>query len=346
VQVYQEPIDSTYYLELTSDNIDNIVLYKPETNETINQIVRGQGVAYDVSLTNNTSANLNLTYEINDGTYNDVLGVCVFGIKMINNEYVYTLLALNDNYDNLNSTVNIYPLLRDNINNNKVSVSFNTGAYEKYRIVFHARANQNQSFQMSIDNISVGVKPADIYNETFYFKLYFGREKFNAVRCNYEPHPYFQEDESMGFLDILRNQNKRIIGVEPLLKKVNYNPLGVDLFLTFSSTAKSEEVLNGVESVVIDNFSYNNENNDIKIGEIFSLDLVGQKIIENYASYGLVGAKITDVNSLINESPLGDDYYFIAPPILYESLKALETTYSNIVGIADKYQLKVTYLKL
>ena len=76
------------------------------------------------------------------------------------------------------------------------------------------------------------------------------------------------------------------------------------------------------------------------------MDLVGQKLIENFSKSGLVGARVTDVNSLINESPLGDDYYFVAPPILYESLLTLETEYSNIKGIADKYQLKVTYLKL
>ena len=346
VRIYQEPIDSTYYLELITDNIDNIILYKPETDETLNQIVRGQGVAYDVSLTNNSLANLNMTYVINDGSYKDILAISVIGIKLINNEYVYTLLDLNDNYDSTNTTVKAYTVKLNNINNNKVSVSFNTGMYDKYRIIIHSRIDQNQSFQITFGNISVGVKPEDIYNQDFYFKLYFGREKFNTIKCNYEPHPYFQEDESMGFLDILRNQNKRIIGVEPLLKKINYNPLGLSLLLTFGATAKTEEVLNQVETAIVDNFSYNNENENIKIGEIFSLDLVGQKIIENFSKSGLVGARVTDVNSLINESPLGDDYYFVAPPILYESLLTLETEYSNIKGIADKYQLKVTYLKL
>ena len=346
LQIYQEPIDSTYFLQITNDGISNFTLYKPEIDDLLNQIVTGQGIAYDVTLTNNSEINLDLSYQIFDGTYKDNMGICIFGIKNIDNQYVYTLLDLNDNYDNSNQTVKMYLLLMNNPNFNKISLSFNSGFYEKYRIVFHSKEHQNESYTIKVDNISIGVKPIDIYNDKFYFKLYFGREKFNTIKCNYEPHPYFQEDEAMGFLDILRNQNKRIIGIEPLVKKVNYNPMGLNLFLTFSSTAKVEDVLNSTEIIVIDNFSYNNENNNITIGDIFPLDLIGKKLIENFSGYGLVGAKVTDINSLINESPLGDDYYFIAPPILYDNLKNLEVSYPNIKGIAEKYELKITYLKL
>jgi hypothetical protein len=346
IQIYQEPIDTAYLLEIISDGLDSLTLYKPETN-IAQQVVRGQGVAFDVGLTANSIANFNMQYAIDDGTYNDIVGVSIIGMKLINNAYTYTLLDLNDNYDTSTTlTSKMINVLLDNDNNNKISFSFNTGDYTRFRIVFHARSNQSQSFQISFSNIQIGMKPADIYNENFYFKVYYSREKFDTIKCSYEPHPYFQEDESMGFLDILRNQNKRIIGVEPILKKVNFNPMGISLFLTFTSTGKVEEVLNRVEPLVIDNFSYNNTNENIKIGEIFSLDLVGQKLVENLVSYGLVGAKVTDVNSLVAENPTSDDYFFIAPPILYESLLALEAEYPNVVGIADKYNIKVTYLKL
>jgi hypothetical protein len=199
---------------------------------------------------------------------------------------------------------------------------------------------------MSITDITVGLKPNNIYDETYYFKLNFSREKFDTIKCTYEPHPYFQEDESMGFLDVLRNQNKRIIGIEPLLKKVYFNPMGVSLVLTFSQVGKVEEVLDQVENVLITNFSYNNTNESVKIGEIFSLDLVSQKLIETFINSGLVGARVTDVNSLVIESIGDDDYYFIAPTVLYEKLQTIEAEYANVVGIADKYNIKITYLKI
>ena len=344
VQIYQEPIDTTYYLELLTDNIDGLVLYKPET-DLITQIARGQGVAYDVSLSNYNDANVNFAYEVTDGTYNDALGVSIFGIKLVNNTYTYTLLNLNDNYS-VADPVQLYEIKLNNINNNKVSVNFNTSNYERFRIVFHTKHNQTESFSLNINNITIGIKPLDFYNENFYFKIDYSREKFNTIKCNYEPHPYFQEDETMGFLDVLKNQNKRIIGIEPLIKKVNFNPLGINLLLTFSTTAQVENVLNNIEETIVNNYSYNNTNENIKIGEIFSLDLINNKLVETFANYGLVGAKITDINSLLDESPIGNDYYFICPPVLATNLKTLEIQYPNIVGIADKYEMKVSYLKL
>lgn len=343
IQVYQEPIDTTYYLQITSDNIDNIVLYKPVTN-IVSEVVRGQGIAYDFTLTSNSLVNLNLAYEITNGVYNDILGVSVFGVNLSTD--TYTLLNLNDNYDNSTQTVQIYEIKGVNTNNNKVSLSFNSGSFTRFRLVFHAKANQTQTFQMSITDITVGLKPNNIYDETYYFKLNFSREKFDTIKCTYEPHPYFQEDESMGFLDVLRNQNKRIIGIEPLLKKVYFNPMGVSLVLTFSQVGKVEEVLDQVENVLITNFSYNNTNESVKIGEIFSLDLVSQKLIETFINSGLVGARVTDVNSLVIESIGDDDYYFIAPTVLYEKLQTIEAEYANVVGIADKYNIKITYLKI
>ena len=345
IQIFQQPIDTTYYLEILNDGIDTLTLYKPET-DGLDQKLRGQGIAYDIVLTNNSQANLSFEYEITDGTYDDSLGVVIFGMSLTNNTYSYNFIPLNDNYDNANTTVNLYPILLENVNNNKVSLSFNTGNYSRFRVMFHARRDQTESFQMSVFNIIAGNKPANLYDNTYYFRLDFGREKFNTIKCSYEPHPYFQEDEAMGFIDILRNQNKRVIGIEPLLKKVNFNPLGIAMTLTFSSTGKVENVLNQIEAVLSDNFSYNNKNESIKIGEMFSLDLIGQKLIQNFVNDGLVGSQVTDVMSLINESPIGDDYYFISPPILYENLLALEAQYSNIVGIADKYDVKITYLKL
>jgi hypothetical protein len=346
IQIYQEPIDTTYFLEILSDGLDNLILYKPQTNIT-QQIVRGQGVAFDLGLNANSIANFNMEYSVSDGIYNNIIGVSVIGMKIVNDAYTYALIDLNDNYDSSATlTSKMIDILFDNQNNNKISFNFNTSDYTRFRLVFHTKTNQSQSFQISFTNIQIGMKPADIYNEKFYFKVYYGREKFNSIRCNYEPHPYFQEDESMGFLDILRNQNKRIIGIEPILKKINFNPMGISLFLTFTNTSKSEEVLNNVQALIIDNFSYNNTNESIKIGEIFSLDLISQKLIQNFVNLGLVGAKVTDVNSLLAENPTSDDYFFIAPPILYENLLALETEYPNILGIADKYDIKVTYLKL
>ena len=343
-QIYQEPIDTTYYLELITDNIDTISLYKPVTNILNSQIVRGQGVAYDFILTSNTLVNLNFSYEIFNGVYNDILGVSVFGVNLSNN--TYQLLNLNDNYDSTNTTVLQYEIQGVNDNNNKVSLSFNSGNFTRFRLVFHAKANQNQSFQLNISDITVGSKPNNIYDETYYFKLEFSREKFNSIKCSYEPHPYFQEDEAMGFLDILKNQNRRVIGVEPLLKKIYFNPMGIDLLLTFSPIGKVEEVIDNVETILLNNFSYNNTNQDIKIGEIFSLDSISQKLIQEFIDDGLVAARVTNVNSLIVESIADDDYYFIAPTVLYEKLLTIETAYPNVVGIADKYDIKISYVKL
>ena len=343
-QIYQEPIDTTYYLELINDTIDSISLYKPVTDILAEQIVRGQGVSYDFALTANSLINLNFSYELFNGVYNDILGVSIFGVNLGNN--TYQLLNLNDNYDNANTTVTQYVIKGVNDNNNKVSLSFNSGSFTRFRLVFHAKANQAQTFQLNISDITVGSKPSNIYDETYYFKLEFSREKFSSIKCSYEPHPYFQEDEAAGFLDILKNQNKRLIGVEPILKKVYFNPIGINLLLTFSPIGKIEEVVDNIETVLLNNFSYNNANQDIKIGEVFSLDLISQKIVQEFINDGLVSAKVTDVNSLIIESIIEDDYYFIAPTVLYEKLLTIETEYPNVFGIADKYDIKINYVKL
>lgn len=343
IQIYQEPIDTVYLLEILTDSGTGISLYKPSLNINT-QTVKGQGVAYDFSLPINNSVDLNFQYAVANGIYNDILAVSVLGVNLTNG--TYTLLSLNDNYDNSNVTVQQYTMNSVNNNNNKVSLSFNSGNFTRFRVVFHAKMNQAQTFQFNISNITIGSKPNNIYDESYTFRLDFSREKFNSIKCTYEPHPYFQEDESMGFLDILKNQNKRVIGVEPLLKKVYFNPMGISLTLTFSPVADVEEVLDGVENVIIDNFSYNNTNNNIKIGEIFSLDLIAQQLIQTYINKGLVGARVTDVNSLVVESVSEDDYYFVAPTFLYEQLQILEASYPNIVGIADKYNIKISYVKL
>lgn len=346
IQIYQESIDNNFLLEILTDNVDSLVLYKPET--TIENVLRGQGIAYDIGLTNSRLADCSFSFSIDDGDYKDVLGVSLIGVKNNGlNGYSYNILDLNNNYDSSETaTSKIIPILKNNIDNNKISFSFYTQDYSRFRLVFHSKSQQTESFQIAINDIKIGMKPNELYNDKFYFKTYFSREKFDKIKCTYEPHPYFQEDEAMGYLDILRNQNKRVIGLEPLLKKVNFNPIGVTLLLTFANNGKVDEVLNSAEKIVIDNFSYNNKNENIKIGEIFSLDLISQKLIQTFSSMGLVGAKITSINSVVAEEPTSDDYFFISPPILYENLLLLENEYPNVKGIADKYNLKISYLKI
>jgi hypothetical protein len=58
-----------------------------------------------------------------------------------------------------------------NTNNNKVSVNFQTSDYSRFRVVFHMRSNQAESFGLNINGIETGTKPLDIYNESFYFKF-------------------------------------------------------------------------------------------------------------------------------------------------------------------------------
>jgi len=180
----------------------------------------------------------------------------------------------------------------------------------------------------------------DLYNTFTKFRVTYRNKTYNFITLTETPNPYFPESEAYQFLLKLKDTDKKMIGIEPLLKKVKFNPFLLEIAITPTKGYSREEAIQDTLSVIYNNFSYNNMIADISIGTGFKLQL-----LKSFLNNKIRLPSVDSIEILLPTSDLTDadenKYYFIFSQSFIDRIREFETTYTQITGLSDSYKLRV-----
>jgi hypothetical protein len=190
------------------------------------------------------------------------------------------------------------------------------------------------SFPIAEDGIT------ELYNANTIFNVQYFEKTFNLITVSMTPHPYFGEGEAQSFLYKLRNKDKKMIGIEPLLKKVNFKPILLEIEVTPNKGYSREQAIQNTLQYVYNNFSYSTMVPEISIGSGFNI-----RTIESYLNNKTILPSVERVKITIPNDDIIDandsSYYFIFDESFMSRIKQLETTYTQLSGLYDSYKLRV-----
>ena len=190
------------------------------------------------------------------------------------------------------------------------------------------------SFPVDDDEIT------EFYNSSTVFNLQYNEKTYNFITVSMTPNPYFADSEANNYLLKLKSKDKKMIGIEPLLKKIDFKPFLLQVDVTQTKGFSREQAIQDTLFFIYNNFTYDNMVPEISIGT--GLDI---KILETYLNNTLIlpsvqSAKIINPNDNI-EDTTGKQYYFILNEFFMNTIKTLESEYPQIVGLYDLYKTRV-----
>lgn len=231
----------------------------------------------------------------------------------------------------------------DDVNDNG-GYSSNTGVFDDAsQDTYFDRVNSIVSIKMA-DVDSAGGPPYTYdgtiqYDSNTYFKIKYKKKTYDYLIASYIPNPYYYTGESKGIIDRLRSTSRRMMCFEPMLKKVNTNPIKLSITITKKKTASKQSVYDSAISIIEENFGFVNTNDNMKIGTGLSLDSIKSFLLSEMS--GMV-EKI-DINLPTQDltDPGQNSYYFVLDRNFTGRLKIIETQYPAIGGISNKYSIDV-----
>lgn len=181
------------------------------------------------------------------------------------------------------------------------------------------------------------------YNKNYadfeYIKVNFKRKTYDHITVGYRPNPYRPEDEAAELISVLGSKGNRLIGLEHLIKKIQFRPRKTNIQLIVRKDYSVANAIQGITELLYNQYSYDNQNPDHTIGSYLSQTDIKNTINTEAFRYG-----ITDINFLETTTPTleRNTYYFFLSRSMYDRLRSLEISNSQIVGLAEEYKLIIT----
>lgn len=168
------------------------------------------------------------------------------------------------------------------------------------------------------------------------------RKSYNDITIDYEPNPYFPEAEAAVLINLLNNTSKRLIGLENIIKPIRFVPRPITVSLVIKRGYGVAEAQNAVRSQLSLDFEYANDNFEHTIGSLMTLQLIKNSINKVASQYGIIDITILNAEDTddITASSTAYTYKFISDDI-YEKLRLLENSRSQISGISSLYKVTV-----
>jgi hypothetical protein len=184
------------------------------------------------------------------------------------------------------------------------------------------------------------------FSEVFYTNgsitadISFEAKTYKYIAVDYNPNPYRNEGEAAGFLDLLKDEGKKMIGIEPLLKKVKFVPVSVSVLIAVKPGYSKTKVLEQTKTLIYENFGYLNTNYYTGIGLGFATDKLRSILNNETTNPGVEVAYVNYPTSKISD-PTEVSYHFVLPESTYKTFLDLEASYPQIAGMSSLYKVDV-----
>jgi hypothetical protein len=172
-----------------------------------------------------------------------------------------------------------------------------------------------------------------------HWEVVFTRRTYSYITATYSPNPYFPEREALSFLLQLNATNKRLLGFENLIKRVDFVPVKVVANLYANQGVSTLYLKAQTEDIIQSKFSHTNTIYEQNIGTGFSVARLNSEIGNTTNNAGVSYATvITPSSDIVDTTDTKNRYYFVMPTEIISKLKEQEATYPNIVGVSALYE--------
>lgn len=255
-------------------------------------------------------------------------------ITAINNNDVVDTLTFNSiGTSSLNYGVATNGTVFDDQNTNTCSFDY-TESKILMKLIDSNLASPDYSYPVDEDEVT------QLYNQSTIFEVTYQNKTYNFITVTETPNPYFPESEAHQFLLKLKDTGKKVLGIEPLLKKVKFKPFLLEVSVIPTKGYTREQAIQDTLKLIYDNFSYNNMIPDISIGTGFKL-----QVLKSFLNNKIRLPSVDSIEVLLPTSDLTDTdentYYFIFPENFIDRIKNFESSYTQLTGLSDSYKLRV-----
>ena len=140
----------------------------------------------------------------------------------------------------------------------------------------------------------------------------------------------------------LKASSKKMIGMEPILKKIKFTPVKLSVTVTATNGKSKNDVIEPTTNLLYTYFTHNNGNSSMRIGNIFSListqSVLNDRSLNPYIGYAqIVNLSVTSCDE--------NEYQFILPKEFIDRIKNYELNNPlslNLTGLVDFYESKVS----
>ncbi len=171
------------------------------------------------------------------------------------------------------------------------------------------------------------------------------RKTYNYVKLNYRPNPYFPEGEAKAIIDVLASKSNRLVGLEQIIKTLNFTPKPIKLQIVVKRNYPVNEAIDATITQLYSYFGYSNENHEHTVGSLLTHQSIKNAISRIATRYGIVDVKITndeDSDNILEATTLMK-YKFIMDSKLYERIKKFENDNKTVLeGLSSKYKIDIT----
>lgn len=180
------------------------------------------------------------------------------------------------------------------------------------------------------------------YDTSFYFAVSYVEKNWQYITTTYTPDPYLAEGEALVKLNSLKGEGKRMMGIEPILKRVKYTPVLLSVSVTPTTGKSKNDVINPTKDLLYNYFSYNNSNKDMQIGSAFSTIKAQSLLNDRLLNPNIAFAQITYLSVSSCDT---NEYQFVLPRSFIERIKNFElnnSTSVDLTGLSLYYEPKVS----
>lgn len=184
---------------------------------------------------------------------------------------------------------------------------------------------------------------SDEVQEIHHWEVVFKRKTYDYITATYSPNPYFPEAEAFTFLLQLNATNRRLLGFENLIKRVEFIPVKINANLYANPGVSPSLLKQQTLDIIQGQFSYENSNYEQNIGTGFSVSRLNSAIGSSSLNPGVAFARIISPTSdILDTSERKNRYYFVMPTEIIDSMKALEADNVSLVGLSALYEPTLT----
>lgn len=312
-------------------NGSSIINVASTTDLNIDMPVTGTGIPAESYIVSKT---------VNTVTINNNATVTSGSVTLTFNEAAYTFTQMADAW--------VFALIEET-GNPDLEDYFTTSANNQV-VVMSKQVNTDSTIDIvNITNIFTPVSATGtvglpyshipIVESIHHWEVVFTRRTYDYIMANYSPNPYFPEREALAFLTQLNATNKRLLGFENLIKRVEFIPVKITANINANQGISTLLLKQQTLDIIQAEFSYDNTVYEQNIGTGFSVARLNSQIGNTTNNPGVSYATILSPSEdIIDISANKNRYYFVMPVDIIDQLKTLEAGNPNILGISAMYE--------
>ncbi len=183
------------------------------------------------------------------------------------------------------------------------------------------------------------------YDEFHKLVVTYQNKSYSYITAAYEPNPYSPTGEAAQYRATLMSSSRRMVGLEDIIKDVNFAPVGGTLTISIGAGFSEYDAYYAAKDALQENFGYDNSNPNHTIGVQLTADEVQSAVTNALAAGNGVRSVVFEPSNDFGDldaDTLARTYFFIPTDAMVEAVKQAESEQSTLSGLSQLFEVKIS----